>query len=495
MSTNWYVDAVGGTDLGLGNGTALHPYQTINKAISVTVTGDKIILASGVYRETVALPNDKDLHIYGRGMCIIDGEALRRCVTIGSGAIGSRLNVLFENIIFRNGSTAIMELTATNTQFVTPAIVLLKCSAYQDSTSPAVPLLVTSGDVTTFSSADGLTLAIVHCTIKRLSTLNFSTAHLTDTGGTAVSQFVPINLIVVDSIIDVTQPAATQYMVATQTINSGAGSGTLAAFTQTEGTLAQPLWTSGFGHTAAYAKLDMRSFLTMAAQGAVNAFKTVNITSTPPPYTTDSYPNPDLSLNRAGTNIALFIGTGQYKGNICGEWFPVYGWDVDVQLLPAAIKAMALPWRDPVSGSEWVTDPNYVDGNTKGPALRRNDENGDHIEIDTQTQASATSVRWLGPVITVPVRTGAPITVKRAMRQGVEDTAPSAGSKKVIDSTISTSTRTMQYRASVTPFGQTVASGGSVPAFVDVDFVSNYAEAFTETFYLQEALILTSAGN
>lgn len=84
LARDWYVD---GSAAAPGTGTRAHPYTTIQTAINRARSGDTVLVAIGIYRETITLKNGVDLE----GAATLDCEHLRR--GIRADAISSRAHI------------------------------------------------------------------------------------------------------------------------------------------------------------------------------------------------------------------------------------------------------------------------------------------------------------------------------------------------------------------------------------------------------------------
>ena len=427
----YYVDPING--VASAAGTEAAPVKTIAQALALT-NPYLVVLAPGIYREQVV---DIDLyatrvHIYGRGTCIIDGESTRELIDLPDVS-----TLKFWNVRFRNPTGSSMMTKSTGGG----SVYFYNCSFWYD-TNPG------SSVVARITASSAYTLRFFRCTFKNM---------------TRISEFIPnagiaTNITVKDCIIDVTDT------VDTIALESGAGPATTVTQAQNAG----PDGTYTF---------------------------TVNITTTAPPYTTGTFPDPDLSLNYGGANIASYRGNGTKSGNIGSAFHAVFGHDTYLTDSTAmdwrtSADAVLAVWRDPLDGTDWINDTLYYDGATKGNAIRVNDANGDHFEIDTLTLPGATTAAIISPVTKVPLRTGVTSKIRYLVAEKTEDTAPASGSKKVIDSTAGTAARMVQYRYSTTIFTQTAAS----PSWVDLDLTTDTQVSVTQTYYIQMREIMTIVG-
>jgi hypothetical protein len=233
----------------------------------------------------------------------------------------------------------------------------------------------------------------------------------------------------------------------------------------------------------------------------------LNITTTPPTYRNTTFGGSALDLSLAANvgNNNTYIRGGRNGSNI-GGWYPEWGFNtIDPEGGPSSAttnhldKAGDLPVFD---GTGWITDPNYPDTPTpqaKVPALRVVDatiySGVPHFEINTNAYPLGTSAAVLSPVWKISVRQGITAQINKIIAEVAQDTAPSSGSKHVVDSTVSDATRTARFRASIAPFTQTAVAGvGGVPSWADLAFIGDSATTFQQTFFIQLQFILTKQG-
>ena len=440
-----YTDPISGSDSS-GDGTEVAPFKTITHALGTAATatpiGDTIVLAPGVYRETVAIPAGKCPVFFGRGLCFIDGESIRPCIDVA--VDGSRANVksYWVNVIFRNPLLEVIKKSQNLASSLFPGdLTFHNCSFYHDTSGTGV--IVSTDNVFSF------TVRLSHCTVKRL----LRVATLANTPASS-----GITIQVDDCVVDVTSTAN--------------------PFTSSAAGVSQPTNASLGVNRSGYP----------GASGGGN----VNITSVTFPYTDATFPDPDLSPNYAGGNIASYRTTGEKGGNIGSTWHPFFGFSMSLFQSTAKGLGKVTAWRDLASGVDWVTDVNYPNGSTQGPSVRINDANGDHWEIDTQSLPTATSAAVVSPVMKVPVKSGVTAKIRKAIWEADEDTVPASGSKKVIDSSAGTATRHIQYRASTSNFAQS-ATPGSL-AWTDISKTDDLSVTFTQDFWIQVRVILTPTG-
>lgn len=560
-----------------GNGSEVTPWRTLSKAISVAATvsgstpGDVITVKTGVYRETLSLPANKNLTFYGKGFVFLDGELLRPTIKITA----NNTFAVFHNFIIRNAKTAPARSWYTPAPTGALIDVNLDTGLYnskygfvagtnyttlfsQDSVSGGLCFINCTLYFDTFSEANvvcnyrllstsvaNFKLHLYHCTVKNIHRIvaneNQSPVlalynnesytpfpHINQTrifwgnlqgtaanyphasallivsgvpnepnlfGRVSLSGSMYTELTVRDCILDLPsyQPAnpgvTSHYAYATFGNDTTSPPDTLTYVDP-----ATPGLFIGYGPETnpirgqeIYANTLVASG--NSAPGATDAYHDVNLTTTAPNYVSASFPNPNLALDYAGANIASYRGTGSYGSNKGATWYPAFGWDRAPRDLPSVL-AFNTAWKELDSSAVWLSDPNYPDGATKGPAFRFDDSVTDHWEVDTVAQPAATSAAVLSPVFKITVRAGSTAYIKRMIREALEDTTPSAGSRKVIDSTLGTATRTAQYRASTTVFTQTSTGLG----WTDMAFTDDLSVSFTATFYVQIRIILTLAG-
>lgn len=443
-------DPISGDDTE-GAGTEQAPYKTIAKALAVASTakpvGDTIVLNPGLYRETVTIAAGKNPFFYGRGICVIDGENIRALFEQTSSLNGDEACSYWQNVIFRNpgqssaGAWYMTSKSAQGSGIHTGHYNFFNCTFYSDNNDE--DSVIKLDNVYNFSAE------FHHCTFKRLK-------RVADLSNLPASSGVYIRLD--DCIVDVVSTSCFH--------NGGAGN-----VQPTNGTLVinRCAWPNGTGSGH------------------------VNITTTAAPYADATFPDPDLSLNYGGANIASYRGTGEKGSNIGSAFHPVFGTDMSAFQSTLNSLGKITTWRDPVSLVSWITDPNYPDaaGGVKGPALRVQDSNGDHWEVDTVTKPTSTSAAIISPVFKIPVKSGVTSKVRKFMWEADEDAAAGAGSNKVVDSSLGDATRTIQYRVSTTEYTQTSTD----LAWTDANKTSDLsAVSATQDWYVQMRVVLTIAG-
>ncbi len=92
-----YVDASNTT--GIEDGTADHPYNTIQEGIDAALSGDTVQVAAGIYYENIALKDGVKVQGAGAEVTIIDGGEAGSVVT----AVGVGANTLLDGFTVTNG--------------------------------------------------------------------------------------------------------------------------------------------------------------------------------------------------------------------------------------------------------------------------------------------------------------------------------------------------------------------------------------------------------
>lgn len=493
MATYW-IDPIYGDNANAGTSEG-SPKKTVAAAVSVLSSGTHIVyMLPGIYREqllsTIPASNVRIMFI-GLGSAVVDGEGIRTCInysaslsqsysavsaSVQAAGIPRGWSALFKNIRFRNpvGTTF---LPASTDGYYTPSDASLElaysyafvnCTFWWDTqpggTSQVFTLTIT-GHPGNVNNVSGFGLhCFANCTFKNMTRV--LTISVTGASGNLLGNRPMFVGCIVD-VSDATDPFLS--------------------------------WSVSGGIT------DMVTALLDYGNARPGAGSLVNLTTTAPPYTDATFPNPDLSLDYGHANIGSYrgvggsfiptspTGTGPYGTtggrNIGAHFHPAFG--VDTVWHNAIANTLATDHHMDELGSSAVNDPNYPDGSTQGTAVRVADAAfGDHWEIDTLSNPSALSAAIAYPVYYVPVRTGSTAYLKFGIREAEEDTAPASGSKEVIDSTQAGSGRTWQYRKSTTTFAQTASS----PSWTDVDFTTDPAVAFTASSYIQMRLIFRTNG-
>ncbi len=100
-SSNWYVDGMNGNDNNDCK-SRQHACQTISNAISLTLPGDSIFVASATYHESLFIPYNLKIIGSGAKTTIVDGGGVNSQVAV----VGSepRVPVTLSGMTFRNGA-------------------------------------------------------------------------------------------------------------------------------------------------------------------------------------------------------------------------------------------------------------------------------------------------------------------------------------------------------------------------------------------------------
>jgi hypothetical protein len=96
-AADWYVDAHAAPG---GNGSAASPFQTIGKALSSSVDGDRIFVAAATYGETLAIQASVTILGDRAGGTTLDAFSAGTAITIASGK-----SVWLQDLLVRNGAS------------------------------------------------------------------------------------------------------------------------------------------------------------------------------------------------------------------------------------------------------------------------------------------------------------------------------------------------------------------------------------------------------